>query len=94
MTPTPASAATAGSSCVAGHRVADAFAVDAQRRPIIAVEAGRIELRRFLPNGKLDMGFGPRGRLTAKSAEPSAIALDARRRIYTVSSAPSRRPVT
>lgn len=68
-----------------GLKRASALAVDAQSRPIISETAKRIELRRFLPDGKLDMGFGPKGRLTAKGDEPSAIALDARGRIYTVS---------
>jgi uncharacterized delta-60 repeat protein len=77
-----------------GSRWASAFAVDAQDRPIIAVAARKIELRRFLPDGKIDMGFGPRGRLTAKSTAPSAIALDARGRIYTVSLARNQSQTT
>lgn len=66
-------------------RGADALAVDAQDRPIVAAEAGRIELRRFRANGKLDRRFGPGGRLTAKAEAPGAIALDAQGRIYTLS---------
>ena len=62
-----------------------AIAVDAQSRPIIALYAGKIILRRYLPEGAVDMGFGPEGRLTAGGVAPSAIALDASGRIYTVS---------
>lgn len=65
-----------------------AIAVDAQSRPIIALGAGKIVLRRYLPEGNVDTTFGPGGRLTAAGSAPSAIALDASGRIYTVSLAP------
>jgi sugar lactone lactonase YvrE len=63
---------------------ADAIAVDARSRPIIALEAKGIVLRRYLPNGTVDKRFGPKGRLQAKGKVPSGIALDAEGRIYTV----------
>jgi uncharacterized delta-60 repeat protein len=64
---------------------ADAIAVDAKSRPIIAMAAKRIVLRRFLADGKVDKRFGPEGQLTGPGPTPSVIALDAQGRIYTVS---------
>jgi hypothetical protein len=58
-----------------------AIAVDAQSRPIVALSAGKIVLRRYLPEGNVDMSFGPDGRLTAGGRAPSAIALDTSGRI-------------
>jgi uncharacterized delta-60 repeat protein len=66
------------------HR-ADAVTVDARSRPIVALSAKRIVLRRLLADGKPDPRFGPQGRLSAKGSAPGAIALDARGRIYTLS---------
>jgi uncharacterized delta-60 repeat protein len=63
---------------------ADAIAVDAKNRPIVAMSAKRIVLRRFLTDGEVDERFGPKGQLTAKGAAPRAIAVDAEGRIYTV----------
>jgi hypothetical protein len=64
---------------------AEAIAVDAKSRPIIALSAKQIVLRRYLANGKVDRRFGPNGKLTAAGQVPSAIALDGAGRIYTLS---------
>lgn len=61
---------------------ATAFAVDAESRPIIAVDGG---LRRYRQDGKPDMRFGRRGVVAAKIGGPRVIAFDARGRIYTLS---------
>jgi uncharacterized delta-60 repeat protein len=63
---------------------ADAIAVDARSRPIIAMASQRIALRRFLPNGRPDPSFGPNGRLTAPGKNPWDIGLDDSGRIYTL----------
>jgi uncharacterized delta-60 repeat protein len=75
---------------------ATTIAVDAQSRPIIALFAKQIVLRRYLEDSEADTAFGPGGRLTAKGTPPSAIALDAEGRIYTVSvvSASARTTIT
>jgi uncharacterized delta-60 repeat protein len=67
-----------------GLRRLDAFAVDSRGRPIIAPESRGVVLWRLLPDGRIDKGFGPGGPLRAKGPEPSAIALDANGRIYTL----------
>jgi uncharacterized delta-60 repeat protein len=67
---------------------AEALAVDAAHRPIIALSTKRILLRRYLSNGKVDRHFGPHGQLSADGKAPSTIALDPKGRIYTVSVSP------
>jgi uncharacterized delta-60 repeat protein len=75
-----------GVSITAGlEHLGSAFTVDAKGRPILAGGNERIELRRLKTNGKIDLRFGPKGRLTAKGEYPEAVALDSRGRIYTAS---------
>lgn len=64
---------------------AEAIAVDAKSRPIIALHTKGIVLRRYLQNGKVDRHFGPNGKLTAAGKIPRAIGLDGEGRIYTLS---------
>jgi hypothetical protein len=73
-----------GVRLTAGLEGLRAFTVDAKSRPILAGGTERIEVRRLRVNGKIDMGFGPKGRLTAKGARAEGVTLDARGRIYTV----------
>jgi uncharacterized delta-60 repeat protein len=64
------------------YKEVEAYAVDAEGRPIIAAGGG-VVLRRFRQGGGLDPTFGPGGKLTAKSAAPRVIVLDPQGRIYT-----------
>ncbi len=61
----------------------DAFTVDAESRPILALSARRIELRRLTANGAVDPLFGPGGRLFAGGGGTQAVQVDGQGRIYT-----------